>query len=606
MKKNNAVRKKILNHVLDRASKPAFLLALLLNAACMLILMEIVWRGEYASAMIFLVEETAFAACGALFILLSSLMLLFLFGSAAPALAANNLFFLLLGAVQYFKIEMRGEPFQFSDLAMAKEALGVAGNMMGGGIEITPYMVITLAVMGVLIPLLMTGRRVLAGRRLRRAAAFLCSVMLIGACVAFMLSDYMGLEEGFNMTRQDDDYKRRGMITAFVNRIPLPGTQALDEPEGYTQEAVEAILAKHKGAGAEPAVKPDILFLMSESLYDVTQDLRLSEDPLSGLRALQAQHWGGNFITPVYGGSTVVVEYEVMTGYRAAETDNLCFTAPGGVISEGMSSMISLLKSYGYYIQSLHPGVPAFYSRESAYGMMGFDKTMFKRDMEPEKEEPFSYPSDEYLFDHIIKEYENRPKDQPWFCHAVTYQNHGGYGFAWDENRVRVEETGLDETEMLNARNYVNMLKVSDDELLRLVEYFDRQESPVLIVFWGDHAPAIRQFGKKLSSAPAGMLRHYTTPLLVYSNYGQDTSMLPENIASYRLGAYMMRMLGMDRDPYLNYLSSEDAKNVWVYGDLVEENGVWRADAQVNKQASDTMLMLHYDRLFGENYGGGL
>lgn len=581
-------------------------LVFLLNAVCMLIWMEIVWRGEYAGAMIFLVEETVFAACGALFILLFSLVLLFAIGRAAPALAANNLFFLILGSVQYFKMEMRGEPFQFTDLAMAKEALGVAGNMMGGGIELTGYIAAAFLLMGVLIPLMMAGRRVFSGRRVQRISALAGSVLMTAVCVTFMFSDYMGLEEGFNMTRQDDDYRRRGMITAFVNRIPLPGTQALKEPEGYTQEAVEAVLAKHRGTGAEPAVKPDILFVMSESLYDVTMDLQLSEDPLAYFRELQAQHWGGDFITPVYGGSTVVVEYEALTGYRAAETNNLCFTAPGGVIQDGMASIIPLLESYGYYTQAIHPGAPSFYSRERAYGLMGFDSALFKRDMDPEPETPFTYPSDEYLFNQIIKSYESRPKDKPWFCHAVTYQNHGGYGFKSNLNRIRVEEPGLDAVDMLNARNYVNMLKLSDDALRELVAYFEKQENPVLIVVWGDHAPAIRQFGKKLSGVPVAMFGHYKTPMLVYSNYGQDTSVLPESIPSYRLGAYVMRMLGMDRDPYMNYLSSDDARSIWVYGDLVEEDGLWRADPEANKQAADTLLMLHYDRLFGENYGGGV
>ena len=607
VKKDKAVQKRILNqNTIDTIGKAMLPLVFLLNAACMLIWMEIVWRGEYAGAMIFLVEETVFAACGALFILLFSLVLLFAIGRTAPALAANNLFFLILGSVQYFKMEMRGEPFQFTDPAMAKEALGVVGNMTNGGIELTGFIAAAFLLMGVLIPLMMAGRRVCPGRRVRRILALAGSVLMTAACVTFMQSDYMGIEEGFNMTRQDDDYTRRGMITAFVNRIPMSSTQAIDEPEGYTQEAVEAVLAAHRGMGAQPEIRPDILFVMSESFYDVTQDLELSEDPLSGFRELQQQHWGGKFITPVYGGSTVVAEYEVLTGYRAVETDNLCFTAPGGVIRDGMSSIVPLLGSYGYYTQAIHPGSRSFYSRERAYGLMGFDSALFKKDLEPESTEPFPYPADDYLFDQIIKTYENRPKDKPWFCHVVTYQNHGGYGFKSNLNRVRVEEPGLDDVEMLNARNYVNMLKLSDDALCDLIAYFEKQENPVLIVVWGDHAPAIRQFGKKLSGVPAGMLRHYTTPILVYSNYGQDTSVLPENIPSYRLGAYVMRMLGMDRDPFFNYLSSDDVKSVWVYGDLVEKDGKWSADPQTNKEVSDTMLMLHYDRLYGENYGGGL
>ncbi|MBQ7786476.1 MAG: LTA synthase family protein [Clostridia bacterium] len=586
----------------DLLGKGAFAAVFLLNAVCMFICLEVVWRNEYAGAMIHLIEQTPFAAINALFILLFSLVLLFLFGRAAPALAVTNLFFLLMGSVQHFKMEMRGEPFQFSDLRVAKEAMGVVGNMTNGGIEVTPYIVSTFCLMVVLVPLLMTGKRILKKKRIQRAAALLMSAGSLVGCMAIMMSSYMDVMKNVNMARQDDDYRQRGMITAFVNRMPLPGAQAIEEPEGYTKEAVEALLARHQGTGAEPALKPDILFIMSESLYDVTMDLKLSEDPLAYLRDLQQKHWGGSFVSPVYGGSTVVAEYEVLTGYRAAETNGLCFTAPGGVIQNGMSSVMTLLKSYGYYTQAFHPGSKSFYSRDSSYRMLGFDSTVFRGDIEPEKNPKFPYPSDEYMFDQIIRLYENRPKDQPWFCHTVTYQNHGGYGFESDLTQVRVEEE-LDEVSMLNARNYVNMLKLSDERLRDLIAYFDKQEDPILIVFWGDHAPAIRQFGKVLPDTPKSMVNYYRTPLLVYSNYGQDTSMLKEDICSYRLGAYVMRMLGMDRDPFLNYLSSDDAENVWVYGGLVEKEGVWQADAQLNEQASADMLMLHYDRLYGKKYG---
>ncbi len=595
-------RRKLDQRTADWIGKAMFAAVFLLNAVYMFICLEVVWRNEYAGAMIHLVEQTPFAAINALFILLFSLVLLFLFGHAMPALAINNLFFLLMGSVQHFKMEMRGEPFQFSDLRVAKEAMGVVGNMTNGGIEMTPYIISTFWLMVVLVPLLMTGKQVLKRKFIKRGMALLISVGSLLGCMALMMSSYMDVMKNVNMARQDDDYRRRGMITAFVNRMPLPGAQAIEKPEGYTKEAVEALLGKHQGTGAEPALKPNILFIMSESLYDVTMDLKLSEDPLACLRDLQQKHWGGSFVTPVYGGSTVVAEYEVLTGYRAVETNGLCFTAPGGVIQNGMASIVTLLRSYGYYTQAFHPGSKSFYSRESSYQKLGFDNALFRNDIEPEQDPKFHYPSDEYMFDQIIRIYENRPKDQPWFCHAVTYQNHGGYGFESDLNRVRVEEE-LDEVSMLNARNYVNMVKISDEQLRDLIAYFDQQEDPILIVLWGDHAPAIRQFSKVLPDTPKSMVNYYRTPLLVYSNYGQDTSVLKEDICSYRLGAYVMRMLGMDRDPFINYLSSDDAENVWVYGGLVEQEGEWQANEKLNEQASADMLMLHYDRLYGKKYG---
>lgn len=582
--------------------RAALALSLVFNAVCVLIWMETIWRDSLPEMSIFLIEDTQYALCSAMLILLFSLMCLFAFGRVAPALAFNNGFFLLAGIVQNFMLEMRDEPFQFLDLMLIREAFGVVGNMTNGGLEITPYMIQGILFMVVLLPLLFWKRRVFTGKGRRRFVAFASAFLLLVGGMAFSISDYMGLREDAIVKRVEDDYAHRGFLIAFINRIPLPGAQAMEMPENYGPEAVLAVLGGHEGTGEEPEITPNILFVMSESYYDVTMDLKLSEDPLAYFRELQQAHWGGSYVTPVFGGDTVVAEYEVLTGYRVEDTNGLCFTSPGGVIQQGMNSLPSLLKTYGYFTQAIHPGSRAFYSRETSYRLLGFDSLLFRDNLDPVPKEEFTYPSDEYLFEQIIKAYESRPKDRPWFCHTVTYQNHGGYGFELSMNEVRVEEE-LDEVSMLNAHNYVNMLKLSDDALRDLIAYFDAQEEPTVIVIWGDHAPAIRQFGKKLPESPSALLKYYQTPLMIYSNYGLDTDILPENICSYRLGAYVLRLLGMDRDPFFNYLSSEDAYNIWVNGGLVERDGVWTADPQLNEQEAEKMRMLHYDRLYGKRYG---
>lgn len=579
-------------------------LALVLNALCVLIFMEAIGANSLSRAMIFVLERTKYAACGAALILSLSAVLLFLLGRMTAALALNNLFFLCLGVVEYFKMQLRGEPFQPTDLALAGEALGVAGNMIGGSVSATPLMLLGAALMIVGIPVLFAGIRVLRGKPLPRVISLVASAAALAACILFAAgSPLMALEPEVKVCIIDDDYRMRGFLVAFINRVQVSGTNAIAKPEDYTPEQVAAVLDAHASDGTGPQMKPNILFLMSESLYDPTQTLALSEDPLAYFRQLQAEHWGGSFLSSVYGGGTVASEYEPLTGYRIQDSGGLSFTAPGGVMQSGMLSVVSVLKSYGYYAQALHPGGKNFYSRSSAYGKLGFDSALFRADLDAVPKNVFRYPSDEYMFDQLIKTYENRPEDQPWFCHAVTYQNHGGYDFESDFSQVRVEES-LPDKQLQSAQNYANMLKLSDDALRRLIAYFDAQDEPMVIVMWGDHAPAISQFGKTLPDGQVSQMRHiYATPLLIYSNFDLDTSCLPESISSYRLGAYVLRLLGMDCDPYFNYLSSEDAMNLTLFEGLIEQDGEWITDPQRYAGENDNLLLLHYDRLYGEKYG---
>lgn len=576
---------------------------MMLNAFCVLIWMEMIGRGSMGSVMIFLMENTQFAACGTVIILCVSMILLFLIGRIAPALVLNNSFFLILGTINHFKTELRGEPFLPYDLKMISEALGVLGNIFGSDAGITAPIAWGVGVMCVAVPLLFLGMRVMRGKGRRRIVCLLVSAaMLVGNVMFINNSPYMAGDNELNYIQNERDYNQRGFLVAFINRMVDFGT--FPKPESYSRERVEQALEGYEPVLGEPEVKPDILFLMSESLFDLFGMLDLSEDPLAYFKQLQEQYWGGCYLTPLYGGGTVGAEYETLTGYRIQDTDGLSYMAPGSAMQDGMISMVSLLQSYGYYAQAIHPGERNYYSRTAAYKMLGFDSALFREDMDPVPQNDFPYPSDAYMFEQIIKAYENRPKDQPWFCHAITFQNHGGYEFESSLSQIRVNNDELDSANMLNVSNYVNLLKLSDDDLHELIAYFDAQENPVIIVMWGDHAPTLSWFGLPMpDSLKERMVSCYATPLLIYSNYDLDTSCLPQNISSYRLGACVLRMLGMDGDPYFNYLSADGTVNLTLFGGLIERDGEWSENAALYGQTEEELRVLHYDRLHGEQYG---
>lgn len=90
------------------------------------------------------------------------------------------------------------------------------------------------------------------------------------------------------------------------------------------------------------------------------------------------------------------------------------------------------------------------------------------------------------------------------------------------------------------------------------IGYFENVDEPVIIVVWGDHAPAYGFLGG-VYSGDDQELKNHTTPLLIWNNYD-----LPEQdlgyMLAYRLGAWIAWLSGA-ADPYSLLLASEDCPN---------------------------------------------
>ncbi len=524
---------------------------------------------------------------------------MFSFGRLAPALAFGNLFFLLMGSISYLKCVLRGEPLLYADVAMIKEAMTVAGNMPIVE-NVTPLMMRAFLIMVVIIPLLCMATTFRVRRIVPRVLGMIVSFVLMT-----MVAGVAGRMDYRQFAVKLDDYSQRGLIVSFADEWINGEKLAMEEPVDYSQARIEQLLHDYqKGNTSASEMRPHILYVMSESLFDIERDLQLSEDPLAQFKLLQQEHWGGNFLTKVYGGATASVEYEVLTGYPLENTEGKAYNTSEGVIQRQMDSLISVLKDYGYFTQAIHPNNGGFYSRETVYSLMGFDSVWFAENMEKPPKEEFPFPSDAYLFHQIISAYESRVPEKPWFCHAITYQNHGGYGFESSLSKVRIEQE-LPQEKKRNANNYVNLLKLSDDALKDLIDYFDKQAEPIVIVVWGDHAPAMEQFGITLPDDEVEKMHYYTTPMLIYSNFDLDTSALPEQISGYRLSAFILHLLGLQADPYFNYLASKESVNLTRGHKLIECDGQYKVDDQRYDQEAEKLYLMQYDRVFGENYGKG-
>lgn len=560
-------------------------------AAGAILCMETIWRGSFSLAVMWTARLWQLFGLLVLVIASFELALYMLTGRMFASVLLTNIILTALALVQHYKLALRGEMFVLSDVMLASEAMTAAANF---AIDVPWYVILGCALM-LLMPLCVWGMRL--------KKHYFCRLAALAACVATISSGWNRILILNEAPTQELStyYHLNGLLSGLVWSRP----QAPGEPKNYSEAAVCALLSKYAQEG-DAQVKPDILFVMSETLYDPAKlpGILLSEDPLAYMKSMQANHWGGELYVQSYGGGTAQTEYEVLTGYRVDYTSVAAYLDQT-LVHDGMDSLASLLKRYGYYTTAMHPAHGGVYNREKAYQRMGFDETVFIEDMAPPYSDVGPYPSDQYLFEEIIRQYEGRPENQPWFSFVVTYQNHGGYDYDYDEHGIAA--VSRDGVSMPNATTFANALRESDIQLHMLIDYFAAQQRPVVVVIFGDHAPALSQVDCQAGSSMEDQYRIHTTPLLVYSNFGLEMPQsLPRTLSAYRLGAVLMNTLGFRSDAYYNYLADEVTPNLYGAGGwIVDQNGVYE-DTEQFDTALEALNLIRYDRICGEQYGKGV
>ena len=565
------------------------LVALLINAFVLVCMTEIINRRGGSSTVAWLVNHQDLFLAGFLFVFAWSLFFAFLTARTGFAVWFVNFTLLLLVTIHMYKWQLRGEPLLMTDFSQAKEAAAVLPNFK---LSFPGYLAVSALLLLLINPLLAWKFTIRLSSRLRAVVSLL--TLVLAAAVSYTELNL----PGYIPFRAKEVYQERGFIHGFWETRPR---NALVRPPEYDQDTVLSEYANALAEEKEPEIKPDIFFVMSESLFDLygTGKLEITQDPLAAIKELQKEYAGGEYIAPFLGGGTYSSEYEVLTGYRATDTSKTLFN-DRSVTFPGMPSVVSALQKAGYTTTAFHPNSSSFYNRAFNYTRFGFERLMFNdTGLEEITDRIGKYPRDEALFHLVLKDYEQRDKEKPWFCHIVTFQNHGDYSYDYDRRDIRV--LNRDGLELKNAENYENAVLEHVEAFLKLIDYLDKQERPAVVVLWGDHAPNVGLFGMEFGTGRA-LSQYYKTPLLIWNNYDQDFSLGEEAIAGYRLGAFVLSRIGIRSDPYLNWLADCAKPDLSQSLHMIEEDGAFFEDEEQYEKMNAVLLLLHYDRLLGEHY----
>lgn len=610
------------------------------------LLLELPWNdGVFAIPQRYVVDNLLILGLGG--------AIVFLAGQRTRAsLAVFTGFCLLWGTANFFIITFKGQPIVPADLF----ALGTAASVAGGySLFLTGRLVFCWALFAAYCVAL---AKLCPQRKRARwdvAANVLAAALLV--CLGTMQYQAIDIKSDCDVAVDVWDvrgsYATQGTALCFLSRAqeltPKP-------PEGYSAEAVDAILAPFAedpltgtdGTVAEspspdttgnqssaapttgdaapeqpealPYDGPNVIAIMNETFSDLSEYPGLegtSAAPTFFHEVADDSLAAGDVYVSAMGGGTCNSEFEFLTG---ASMGNM----GGGVYPyvlydlEGVDNLASYFRGLGYGTHAIHPAEAANWRRDRIYEQLGFDT--FDDITTMEDADAFrDLVTDRATYERVLEKIDEG--EGPQFVFDVTIQNHGGYdtGLVPAADAVHLES---DEVENPEVDEFLAAIRRSDEDLRWLVEELNARDEPTIVVFFGDHQPGFADwlfeetFGKPVEEADLEEVQaRYRTPYFIWANaaargkYG-DTLARIENADVTSLN-YLSNLLldatGLPRDsralyrsalrqalPAVNLNGYRDAEGTWHwFGETVETDAQQKAEDALKSYA-----IVQYDQLF--------
>ena len=391
--------------------------------------------------------------------------------------------------------------------------------------------------------------------------------------------------------------KTSGTILYFYHNLQNVMTTP---PQEYSSKKIKEISQKLDNPNQLPAenkIKPNIIVILSESVFDVSQlpNIKISANPIKNI--LQDQKT--TLISPQFGGGTANVEFEIITGFSN-------YFMQGKVpynqsIHQKIPTIFSLFKESGYTVTAIHPYLRAMFNRASVYKYFGADKFISIENMS-NYEKTGSYVSAKSFTQEIIKQFNSI--NEPQLIFALSMQNH----FPFEKNRFKsnpIEITSNLSQEVSDSfKTYINGIYLSDQSYLNLKEELEKTTKPTIVIIYGDHLPLIDEnFGmyKKLGFVPEyqsqwsdqNYLKMYSTPVSIWSNFENSFDITTPALSPNFLSLEILKLANIPNKyqfKFLDYLKNTST--------VLNQN---LAPKFSPEQISDYEL-IQYDLLSGHQY----
>lgn len=467
------------------------------------------------------------------------LLLVFLFNRYwGPTLA------LLTSAVtitvfERFKIIVRGETIQPSDITLAKNDVGSMLNFIPEGSSGTPIkaaIVVTLSFAVFSIIRTLDGRRRLMKMDeqhrkrtliIRVVATIALAVSLFGLAVGLgntsspfsKLAETMG--DSPKMWDSVYDAQSNGLALSFT-RVAKP--KIMDQPKGYSKQKMEEIAKKYSEKAdsinvtrGNDLTNETMVMILSESFSDPSRapGITLNKDVMPNLREVKKTTPSGFMFSSGYGGGTANLEYMAGTGLSMANF-NPSLTSPYQQLVPKEQWTPAWNQLWEKSI-ALHPYKPSMYSRAIDYDKLGYER--FYNLVGPDVIQPQNhidnspYVSDESAYTALLNQIKSTKS--PQYLSLATMQNHMGYDDWYKNNEIQVSGDSISADENGKIKTYAKGFEYTDAATKKLLDELDAIDRPINLVFYGDHLPGIYS---SATDDPNNSLALHETDWFVWSN----------------------------------------------------------------------------------------
>lgn len=506
---------------------------------------------------------------------------------------------LLLQLINKYKIALREEPLSLSDLTLGGEAAGIVNITE---LPISRFIILLIGLfifVGIFIAIYIKQPLINMSKRLILTACCIVAAQTLYFAYYRNTKVFDSFPVNGTIYNLCDVYRSRGFVYSFLSTAK---SAKINRPENYSKNEIKAFLNnKNQMQTDNSDVKPHIIAIMGEAFFDIDRikgiEFNDGLHPLKNFNSIKNDSYGGRIVTCVFGGGTSNTEFSFLTGHNTA------FLPPGSTayksyIKNKRYSLAYLLKKHGYETTAFHPGYSWFYNRTNVYRYFGFDRIIFRKDLE---EGSFTtrrgYVTDQSVMEYIVKDLKRHLSENPsnpYFNFTVTIENHGPYREVYDE-KILKKLSGMDEEIYESMNGYIFGLRRSDKAIGYLVEQLEKIDEPVVVIYFGDHLPSFgenykgySQYGFKIGfkDGVEGFLNTYCTPFFIWSNPEAkkitnhnnmaDIKTFEENIISPNfLATELLKYVGIEDNSYFSYLSSLREMLPVITHVYFKENGIF-------------------------------
>lgn len=517
--------------------------------------------------------------------LLMLTLLYFVINNLFYSAAITSFIFNVCSLINRLKIELRDDPFVPRDVQLAQEAVNTVSDF---NVQIK-YDLLALIILAVIM-FLVSGYFIKA-KKLRKSTRVIGCVASI--VVAFLANKYIYSSKVVYYNKLH--VSNRSYITRVFNELGFTycflynlNSYPVEKPENFSKEEVEDLINTYTTAGAAmPEDKPNVIFIMNEAFSDIGMSEQFTytpeNDPYKYWREIiqSKNSIAGHIVTPGFGGGTANTEFDVMTGMQTNMLNSVP-TSAFRVVGKSTQSLARIFGDNNYQTLFMHPGDSWFYNRFSVYKYFGMQEEIFNEAF-TKQDKKGNMIADSVLTKHIIEQFESHTDDAskgPLFSYITSIQNHMPYTVR-KYGDLPIEEVQVSKAISQEAKDFLSVymegIKDANQMIKDLTDYFEAQDEPVILVFYGDHLPNLgdnylsyKELGLNVGdeSSVENIINTYTTPYVIWTNEKAADLInlqekkaeldLPEDnkISANFLGGMVLELLGYKgQDPYFDFIN---------------------------------------------------